>query len=131
MTETNKGNALDRYQVAAARTANTDHAVIMKRLTANPELMELINYSMGAAGEAGEIVDLIKKVAFHGHELDPGTIEKILFEVGDVMFYMANISRVLKTKLSATAGMNINKLKARYPDGFDEQKSINRDPNQA
>lgn len=127
MTEQSKANGLDRYQQAAARTANTNHADIMERLQSNPELVELVNYSMGAAGEAGEVVDLVKKVVFQGQELNDEVVNKLLLEVGDDLFYLANITRVLKSKLSTVAEMNIDKLKHRYPDGFDEKRSINRD----
>lgn len=120
----NKSNAFDRYQEAAARTANHDHDKIIKRLQDNPEYIELTNYALGIAGEAGEIADAVKKVVFHGHDLQ---VEEILKECGDELWYIANASRVLKAKLSKIAAMNIDKLKARYPDGFDERKSINRE----
>lgn len=120
-------NAFDRYQEAAARTANHDHAAIIKRLQENPHFIELANYGLGVVSEAAEISDLIKKIVFHGHELDQAAVDKILKECGDDIWYLSNITRILKTKLSTVAGMNIEKLKKRYPDGFDQQKSINRE----
>jgi NTP pyrophosphatase (non-canonical NTP hydrolase) len=113
----------DTYQQDAARTANQDPHRIITRLKENPELLELTNYALGIAGEAGEIADSVKKVVFHGHDLQ---VEELLKECGDELWYIANASRVLKTKLSKVAEMNINKLKKRYPEGFDEQKSIHR-----
>jgi NTP pyrophosphatase (non-canonical NTP hydrolase) len=121
---TNQANAFDRYQEAAARTANMDNEKIIKRLQDNPVLLGLLNGALGAAGEAGEIADHIKKVVFHGHDLD---VEYLVKECGDDIWYLADILRRLQIKLSHAAGVNIKKLKDRYPDGFDEQKSINRE----
>lgn len=120
---TNQGNALDRYQEAASRTANMDHERIIKRLQDNPQLIPLLNDALGLAGEAGEFADHIKKVVYHGHELDEDYLVK---ELGDKLWYIADAARNLLYALSTVAGKNINKLKDRYPEGFDEQKSINR-----
>lgn len=117
------GNAFDRYQDAAGRTSNYDNDKIIKRLQDNPELVGLVNASLGITGEAGEIADHIKKVVFHGHELDR---EYLLKECGDELWYLAEITSRLNNKLSNVAAMNINKLAKRYPNGFDEDKSINR-----
>lgn len=119
-----KTNAFDRYQEAASRTANLDDSAIVKRLQDNPVLIGLMNGALGATGEAGEIADHIKKVVYHGHELD---IDYVVKECGDVLWYISDILNRLDVKLSRSAGVNIAKLKARYPEGFDEQKSINRD----
>ena len=124
MEQQNKGNALDRYQEAAGRTSNIDNDKIIKRLQEKPELVGLINDALGVAGEAGEIADHIKKVVYHGHDLE---IEHLLKEVGDEFWYLADMATRLNAKLSKVAAMNINKLKARYPDGFDENRSINRE----
>lgn len=117
-------NAFDRYQEAASRTANYDYPKILKRLEEKPELIGLVNVALGVAGEAGEIADHIKKVVFHGHDLE---VEHLLKECGDEFWYLAEAARLLHTKLSKVAAMNIDKLQKRYPNGFDEQKSINRE----
>lgn len=121
-----KSNALDRYQEATQRTANDNPEAIIKRLQLYPELVELTNYAMGAAGEAGEICDLVKKIVFHGHPLDQNAVEQLIKECGDELWYLARASAVLKVKLSKVAATNIEKLKKRYPDGFNENNSINR-----
>jgi NTP pyrophosphatase (non-canonical NTP hydrolase) len=122
-----KSNALDRYQEATGRTANHDFAAIIGRMQDNPVLIELANYALGAAGEAGEIADIVKKVVFHGHPLTQEVIGEIVKECGDELWYIARATAALKVKLSKVAGGNIQKLKDRYPEGFDEQKSINRE----
>jgi NTP pyrophosphatase (non-canonical NTP hydrolase) len=123
MSQENKLNDLDRYQQAAGRTANMDIERVLERLNNNPQLVALLNDALGLAGEAGEFADHIKKVVYHGHELDEEYLAK---ELGDKLWYIADAARNLLLALSTVAGMNVNKLKERYPDGFDEQKSINR-----
>lgn len=79
--------------------------------------------ALGLAGEAGEVIDIIKKEVGHGHPQDPA---KIAIELGDLMWYIANLADAYGLSLSDVATMNINKLKARYPDGFSTEASINR-----
>jgi NTP pyrophosphatase (non-canonical NTP hydrolase) len=84
---------------------------------------QLICGGMGVAGESGEVCDYIKKIIFHGHELDKN---KIIKECGDVLWYIALIADGINVDMDTIAQTNINKLKARYPDGFDEERSKNR-----
>lgn len=83
----------------------------------------LSNYSMGLCGESGEVADELKKVIYHGHDLD---VEKIAKELGDVMHYVAGIATFLELDLSDIAQGNLDKLSERYPNGFSEEDSINR-----
>lgn len=102
--------ALNEYQDEAMRT----HVEDPIRLPA---------YSLGLAGEAGEVCDLIKKHLGHGHELDK---EKVKLELGDVLWYVAGLAHVLGFSLSEVAAANILKLKRRYPNGFSQEASKNR-----
>ena len=95
--------------------------------TLNPELEKkdvLINGVMGLCGESGEVIDIVKKHLAQGHELDK---EKIIKELGDVAWYMAEIATVLDVELEDVFVKNIEKLKKRYPEGFSAEKSIHRD----
>ena len=83
----------------------------------------ILNGALGLTGEAGEVADIIKKWKFQGHELD---VEKMVDELGDVCWYIALISNALSIDLSEIFHRNIEKLKARYPDGFDPERSVNR-----
>lgn len=83
----------------------------------------MLNAAMGMAGEAGEIVDDFKKYLFHGHPFDVERFEK---EVGDILWYAAQMARGLGTSLDEVARKNIEKLRRRYPDGFSSEASINR-----
>jgi NTP pyrophosphatase (non-canonical NTP hydrolase) len=78
---------------------------------------------MGLAGEAGEVVDYLKKVYFHGHEIDK---EKLKLELGDVLWYVSNLALLHEISLNDVGRSNIQKLEKRYPEGFSVEKSINR-----
>jgi NTP pyrophosphatase (non-canonical NTP hydrolase) len=106
---------LDEYQKLSERTLDT-----------TLEWRDAIqNYTLGLAGEAaGEVVDIIKKGLYHGHEMSQ---DDLCEELGDVLFYLAAIATVSQLKLSDIATMNVRKLKARYPDGFDRERSVNRE----
>ena len=91
--------------------------------TANSECKNIANFGLGLTGESGEVVEIIKKHLFHGHELDK---EKIVKEMGDCAWYLALGCEVLGVKFEDVINSNIDKLKKRYPDGFNFDKSINR-----
>ncbi len=95
--------------------------------TLNPELSKkdvLINAVMGLCGESGEAIDIVKKHLHQGHELDR---EKLIKELGDIAWYLAEACYALCTDLDAVFEGNIAKLKARYPEGFDTERSVNRE----
>lgn len=83
----------------------------------------LINGVMGLCGESGEVIDIVKKHHAQGHELDK---EKVIEELGDVCWYIAEIAYVLDVKLEDVFEGNINKLSKRYKNGFTKEESINR-----
>ena len=94
--------------------------------TLNPELNRkdvLINGVMGLCGESGEAIDIVKKHLHQGHELDK---EKLLKELGDIAWYLAETAYALDVPLEDVLQGNIDKLKKRYPEGFDSKKSIHK-----
>ena len=94
--------------------------------TLNPALNKkdvLINGVMGLCGESGEAIDIVKKWLAQGHELDK---EKLVKELGDICWYLAETATALDLSLEDIMAANIEKLKKRYPDGFDADRSINR-----
>ena len=94
--------------------------------TLNPALNEkdvLINGVMGLCGEAGECIDIVKKHLTQGHALDK---EKLVKELGDVAWYLAETAYALDVDLESVLQGNLDKLRARYPDGFDAQQSMDR-----
>ena len=95
--------------------------------TLNPELTKkdaLINGVMGLCGEAGEAIDIVKKHLHQGHELDR---EKLIKELGDIAWYLAETAYALDIELDEVLEGNIAKLKARYPEGFDTERSVHRE----
>ena len=95
--------------------------------TLNPALSPkdvLINGVMGLCGESGEAIDLVKKHLAQGHELDK---EKLAKELGDIAWYLAETASAIGYSLEDILQMNIDKLRARYPDGFAVERSVNRD----
>lgn len=85
---------------------------------------QLRNAAYGLNGEAGEVIDLLKKHEFQGHDLSD---EKLIDECGDVLWYCALLADALGFSLEQVMNRNIDKLRKRYPDGFDKARSINRE----
>ena len=94
--------------------------------TLNPALDKkdvLINSVMGLCGESGEAIDIVKKWLAQGHELDR---ERLAKELGDIAWYLAEAATALELPLEDILKANIEKLKKRYPEGFDEARSLAR-----
>lgn len=95
--------------------------------TQNPALSErdvLLNGVMGLCGESGEAIDIVKKWLAQGHELDKAHLAK---ELGDIAWYLAETATVLGLTLEEILQANIDKLRARYPEGFSTEKSLHRE----
>lgn len=106
-------------------TANEYQRLAM--VTLNPDLSQkeiLINGVMGLCGEAGEAIDVVKKHLAQGHGLDR---DKLIKELGDVAWYLAETATALDVSLEEVLERNLEKLRARYPEGFDAQRSIHRE----
>lgn len=104
----------NEYQKAALRTANLDYFTFYERLS---------NGVMGLCGEAGEVIDIVKKAQFQGHELD---IEHIAEELGDLAWYLAITAAAIGKGLDEIFAANVEKLRKRYPEGFDSERSVHR-----
>jgi NTP pyrophosphatase (non-canonical NTP hydrolase) len=104
---------MNQYQDLTARTAPHFDDVVE----------EITAWTMGIAGEAGEVADIVKKAVWHKH---PWNHQKLAYELGDLLFYIARLSNVIGYSLDEVAVMNQQKLYSRYPNGFNSQDSINR-----
>lgn len=94
--------------------------------TLNPELTKkevLINSVMGLCGESGEAIDIVKKWMAQGHEFDKEHFAK---ELGDIAWYLAEAATVIDMPLEDILQANIDKLKQRYPEGFERERSLTR-----
>ena len=103
---------LDDYQRLAARTMGPR----------TPE-QQLANVALGLAGEAGEVADTLKKHLFHARPLDR---EAVVKELGDCLWYVAAMATAIGASLDEVGATNIEKLRRRYPEGFSEERSLNR-----
>lgn len=83
----------------------------------------IVNASLGLSGEVGELNDYIKKAIFHGHTVESVKVKK---EIGDCCWYLALMCESFGFELEEIMQMNIDKLKARYPEGFSEERSQHR-----
>lgn len=102
----------DEYQRAAGRTIN-------RRLNR----MEILRHGIfGLTAEAGEVAGLYQK-ELQGHAIE---IQALVKELGDVMWMVSEICEINGIKLSTVAETNIQKLMARYPEGFTTEKSLHR-----
>lgn len=94
--------------------------------TSNPNLTKtehIHNGVLGLAGESGECADLLKKRYYQ----DGRSIRADLFdELGDVLWYVVEAAHGLGFTLEQVAEHNIDKLKKRYPEGFDPERSLHR-----
>lgn len=76
----------------------------------------------GMVGEIGELHSLYQK-AYQGHDFD---FEHAKKELGDLLWFVAEYCTACDWKLEDVMQLNIDKLKARYPEGFDSEKSLHR-----
>ncbi len=106
--------SLNDYQQLAARTSGAGGDG-ERRLTIA---------ALGLAGEAGEFANMVKKLTAHGHDIDAETLAE---ELGDVMWYVAEAASALDIPLGEIGQQNVDKLRQRYPDGFSQERSINRE----
>ena|SRR5699024_59213 len=103
---------MNEYQSLSTRT-----------LPKNNQFDNLANYALGIVGESAEVADELKKVIYHGHDLN---VDKLAEELGDVSHYLAGLCTMLDLSLEDVAKGNINKLKKRFPNGFNKEDSIKR-----
>lgn len=104
---------LNAYQTLAQRTGNTN--LLSDKIECG---------ILGLCGESGECADLYKKYLYQGHEFDR---EAMVSELGDVLWYVAELAAGLGITLEEVAAGNIAKLQNRYPDGFDTRRSVERE----
>jgi len=83
----------------------------------------LLHAAIGIAGEAGEILDAVKKRWVYGKELDR---EHLIEELGDLIYYYQMMCIVLNIDADVPVQHNIDKLQKRYPNGYSDAAAIAR-----
>ena len=103
----------NEYQKLAARTMNSNLTTWQQR-----------DHALhGMVGEVGEIHSIYQKV-YQGHDISNEHLKK---EVGDLLWFIAEYCTVHGWNLEEVMQLNIEKLKARYPEGFDTERSLHRE----
>ena len=105
---------LNEYMELAQRTSNR----------ALDQKGHLFNGVLGLAGEAGECADLLKK---HYYQDGRNFVDDLEDELGDVLWYVAETAMALGLTLEEVAVRNVEKLKKRYPEGFEAERSLHRE----
>lgn len=135
--ETVNGITGNEYQKLAMRTKNVNATERLQdkidmcqffkeadgKVRGRKDFGGIINACFGLSGEVGEFNDMIKKWIFHEKELDEVHAKK---ECGDILWYISMLCESFGWSMEEIMQMNIDKLKARYPDGFDVAKSEHR-----
>ena len=103
-------------------TGNEYQYLAMRTASANTEKDMLYHGVFGLTSEAGEVAGLLQKV-YQGHELDE---QHMMKELGDCMWMIAEICTAMQFDLNDVMQTNIDKLKARYPNGFEAERSLHR-----
>lgn len=106
-------NDLDVFQEEALRSMRNDL----------PYEAICSNMCMGLAGETGETVDIFKKHIYQGKDLD---INDVIEEIGDILWYIANLCNVNKITMKECMDSNVEKLRKRYPNGFSVKDALER-----
>jgi len=116
----------NKYQELAMRTNDGKSSYrLTKTQVKNAEIDVggVLNACLGLSGEVGEFNDMIKKWVFHETELD---VEHLKKECGDILWYTAMMCQSFGWNLEEIMQLNIDKLNARYPYGFDPDLSNHR-----
>lgn len=114
--------ALEKY-FSNDMTANEYQEKASRFIRADLSKGEILMHALhGLSAEAGEIHSLYQKI-YQGHIFDK---EHEMKEIGDVLWMIAELCTVSGYKLGDIMQMNIDKLDARYPNGFEVEKSLNR-----
>ena len=106
-----------------AIATESDYSSATQRLS-DPKLVRLLHVGMTLVTESAEFVDMLKKHIYYGKPLDMVNLKE---ELGDVSWGLRVGSDALGETLLAILERNRDKLKARYPDKFTEERAINRD----
>ena len=94
--------------------------------TLNKELSkekQVSNMIFGANGELGEVTDILKKHLYQGHRINK---QHLAEEIGDTLFYIVNLCTLYNLDVEDILQANVDKLKKRFPNGFESNRSINR-----
>ena len=106
--------------------ALSDRLVELDKKGANIE--RLVTAGVGLNAEAGEFLEIVKKMVFQGKPWNDANREHLIIELGDIMWYVAQATQSLGVSFEDVIARNVKKLEKRYPGGsFEIYKSENRE----
>jgi NTP pyrophosphatase (non-canonical NTP hydrolase) len=111
---------LETYQALATKTLKKDAHYLSE------VEQHVMGNCLGLAGEAGEFIDLVKKLIWHeqGSIFAKTNHDKLIKELGDVLWYVSALATLLEVPLEEVASLNIQKLQKRYQNGFNTEDSL-------
>lgn len=98
---------IKEFQRVSTRTLN-------KELSLKDQTAHML---LGISSEAGELINMYKKSMFTGFDLD---LEEVKNECGDVLFYISNLMSLYNIKLEDVLEGNVEKLRKRFPNGYND-----------
>lgn len=115
-----KNNGLTYEEMVAKLIKSPD--VILEAFT--PHQASLIHSAMGVAGEAGELIDAVKKHVIYQKPLD---VENMIEELGDLEFYMQDLREKIGVTRDQCLMANMQKLAKRYAGyGYTDKQAHDR-----
>ena len=117
---------VDEVTSDASRDAQalSDSLDVIDGFGVSPE--RVLTAAIGISAEGGEFAEIVKKCIFQGKPMDDEAQYHMKRELGDIMWYIAQACIALSISLEDVLDTNIQKLEARYPDGFEAFRSENR-----
>ena len=104
--------------------ALSDSLDVIDNFGVSPE--RVLTAAIGISAEGGEFAEIVKKCIFQGKPMDDEAQYHMKRELGDIMWYIAQACIALSISLEDVLDTNIQKLEARYPDGFEAFRSEHR-----
>jgi NTP pyrophosphatase (non-canonical NTP hydrolase) len=101
-----------------------DSLDVIDQFGVTPE--RVLTAAIGIGAEGGEFMEIVKKCVFQGKAMDDDAQYHMKRELGDILWYITQACIALGITLEDVIDTNIQKLEARYPDGFDVFRSENR-----
>ena len=117
---------VDEVTSDASRDAQalSDSLDVIDNFGVSPE--RVLTAAIGISAEGGEFAEIVKKCIFQGKPMDDDAQYHMKRELGDIMWYIAQACIALGISLEDVLDTNIQKLEARYPDGFEAFRSEHR-----
>lgn len=110
---TEKELSLDELHTELVRRCSKPGSAVLHDVTSSG--LDLLHGSIGVSGEAGELLDAVKKHVIYDKPLD---VDNVVEELGDIEFYLRMVRLNIGVTREETLVHNIRKLNKRYPTGY-------------